>query len=132
MTILDDYTRESLDIVVDTSLNGAKVCESLALQIALRGKPGVIVSDNGTEFTSKAVLAWSRDKQVPWHYIEPGSPYQNGTNESFNGKFRDECFNEPIFMNLPEARRIISDWRWDYSHYRPHSSLQGRTPMEAR
>ena len=130
MTIVDDYSRTCLGIVVDSSLSGQRVCEELSFLISLYGKPATLVSDNGPEFTSKQVLSWSRAHQVSWHYIEPGCPYQNGINESFNGRFRDECLNEDLFRSLPSARRLIEAWRWDYNQSRPHVSLGGKTPIE--
>ena len=90
----------------------------------------MVVSDNGTEFTSRAILAWQEERGVEWHYIAPGKPTQNGFIESFNGKLRDECLNEHLFASLPEARRIIEEWRTDYNTLRPHSSLNGLTPTE--
>ena len=90
----------------------------------------MIVSDNGTELTSNAILAWQQDRGVEWHYIAPGKPMQNGFVESFNGRLRDECLNEHLFTNLKEARQIIEEWRIDYNTNRPHSSLNGLTPIE--
>jgi putative transposase len=90
----------------------------------------MIVSDNGTEFTSNALLAWQEEQEIEWHYIAPGKPMQNGFVESFNGRLRDECLNEHLFANLNEARRIIQDWRIDYNNNRPHTSLNGLTPTE--
>lgn len=130
MTILDDYSRECLNIVVDTSLNGQRVCEELAMLMSFRGKPEKIIPDNGTEFTSNTELPWAKSEQITWDYIEPGCPYQHGINESFHGRFRDECLNEHLFCGLSEAKGIIESWRWDYNHQRPPSSLGGRTPNE--
>ncbi len=90
----------------------------------------MIVSDNGTEFTSNAILAWQEDRDIEWHYIAPGKPMQNGFVESFNGRLRDECLNEHLFTNLDEARQIIEAWRIDYNTNRPHTSLNGLTPTE--
>ena len=90
----------------------------------------MIVSDNGTEFTSNAILAWQQERDVEWHYIAPGKPMQNGFVESFNGRLRDECLNEHLFVNLNEARQIIETWRIDYNTNRPHTSLNGLTPTE--
>jgi putative transposase len=90
----------------------------------------MIVSDNGTELTSNAILRWQQDHGVEWHYIAPGKPMQNGFVESFNGRLRDECLNEHLFTNLNEARNIIEEWRIDYNTTRPHSSLNGLTPTE--
>lgn len=130
LTVIDEFTRECLQIVVDTSLNGRRVTKELEKIIEQRGKPEMIKSDNGTEFTSNAVLSWSSSQEINWHYIAPGKPYQNGNIESFNGKLRDECLNEHWFLGLKEAQRIVEKWREDYNSSRPHSSLQGRTPQE--
>jgi putative transposase len=98
--------------------------------IARRGRPLTGVSDNGTEFTSMAILRWSQDRHIDWHYIAPGKPMQNGFIESFNGSFRDECLNETLFSSLPEARVRITDWKEHYNSQRPHSSLGNLTPDE--
>jgi len=98
--------------------------------IEIRGCPRMIVSDNGTEFTSNAILAWQEEQGVEWHYIAPGKPMQNGFVESFNGRLRDECLSEHLFTNLNEARQIIEEWRIDYNTNRPHTSLNGLTPTE--
>ena len=95
--------------------------------VELRGKPLTIVSDNGTELTSHAILRWQETRAVLWHYIAPGKPQQNGFVESFNGRFRDECLNEHLFSNLA-ARQIIEAWRIDFNTERPHTSLDGLTP----
>ena len=130
LTIIDEFTRECLQIAVDTSLNGKRVSKELERLIEQRGKPERIKSDNGTEFTSNAILRWCTDNNICWHYIQPGKPYQNGNVESFNGKLRDECLNENWFLGLQEAQRIVEKWREDYNFSRPHSALQGRTPRE--
>jgi putative transposase len=96
----------------------------------LRGYPYMIVSDNGTELTSNAILAWRQQHCVEWHYIAPGKPMQNGLVESFNGRLRDECLNEHLFANFKGAREIIEEWRTDCNTSRPHSSLNGLTPTE--
>ena len=88
----------------------------------------MIVSDNGTEMTSHAVLRWCQDTGTNWHYIQPGKPMQNASVESFNGRLRDECLNEHLFENLAEAKHIIETWRIDYNTQRPHTSLNGLTP----
>lgn len=98
--------------------------------IGLRGKPHTVVSDNGTELTSMAILRWSKECNVEWHYIAPGKPYQNGFIESFNARLRDEFLNETIFTSLAHARQELEAWRHDYNHFRPHSSLGNRTPAE--
>lgn len=128
LTVVDDFTRECLKMVVDTSLNGARVVRELSGLIEERGKPKCILSDNGTEFTSNAVLKWSWDSQVEWKYIQPGKPMQNGYIESFNGKLRDECLNENWFLNVKDARKIVEEWRLDYNGCRPHTSLKGLSP----
>jgi putative transposase len=130
LTIVDDFTRESLKIVVDTSLNGHRVRDELEKIIEDRGMPDRILSDNGTEFTSTAILKWCHEKGVKWDYIQPGKPYQNGYIESFNGKIRDECLNENLFISLQEAKRLVEEWREEYNERRPHSSLGGKTPSE--
>ena len=130
LTVVDDFSRECLALVVDNSLSGIRVARELDRLIQGRGSPCMIVSDNGTELTSRAILAWQQDHRVEWHYIAPGKPTQNGFIESFNGRLRDECLNEHLFASLPEARRIIEAWRIDYNTKRPHSSLDGLTPAE--
>lgn len=130
LTVVDDYTRLCLGIIVDTSLNGIRVGRELNKLMEFYGKPKMILSDNGTEFTSHAILKWSTENQVFWDYIQPGKPYQNGVIESFNGKLRDECLNENLFSSMQEAERIIENWRWEYNESRPHSSLGGKTPGE--
>ncbi len=91
LVVVDDFTRECLALVVDTSLSGQRVARELDALIAFRGRPRMVVSDNGTELTSRAILQWPEDSQVEWHYIAPGKPMQNGFVESLNGRFRDEC-----------------------------------------
>lgn len=130
LTVVDDHTRECLALVTDTSLSGRRVVRELDGIIARRGRPEVIVSDNGTEFTSMAILRWSQDRRIDWHYIAPGKPMQNGFIESFNGSFRDECLNETLFSSLQEARQRIATWKEDYNTTRPHSSLGNLTPDE--
>jgi putative transposase len=130
LTVVDDFSRECVAVVVDTSLSGIRVARELDQMLEMRGTPCMVVSDNGTEFTSRAILAWQEERGVEWHYIAPGKPTQNGFIESFNGKLRDECLNEHLFANMPEARRIIEEWRTDYNTLRPHTSLNGLTPNE--
>ena len=128
LNIADDVTRECLAAIPDISISGKRVARELTALINERGKPGVIVSDNGTEFTSNAILRWSKHHQVEWHYIAPGKPMQNGYIESFNGRMRDELLNESLFLDLNHARQIIATWVADYNTTRPHSSLGYRTP----
>ena len=101
--------------VVDTSLSGQRVARELDQLVEWRGPPCMVVSDNGTEFTSNAILQWADRSQVEWHYIAPGKPMQNAFIESFNGRLRDECLNEHLFNGLASARRIINAWRHDYN-----------------
>ena len=126
--VIDDYTRECLALVADTSLSGARVVRELDRCIRLYGKPETIVSDNGSELTSRAILEWQNQTGIAWHYIAPGKPQQNGFVESFNGKLRDERLNEEVFDSLAHARQVLARWRHDYNHHRPHSSLGGLTP----
>jgi len=128
LNVVDDVTRECLAAVPDTSISGHRVVRELTQLIAQRGKPGMIVSDNGTELTSNAVLAWCGHIGVEWHYIAPGRPMQNGYVESFNGRMRDELLNETLFMSLAHARVEIAAWVEDYNRERPHSSLGYVTP----
>ena len=129
MCIVDDSTREALATVVDRSLSGVRLTRELDELIRRRGQPEMIVSDNGTEMTSNAVLKWCQDTGFGWHYIAPGKPMQNAFVESFNGRLRDECLNEHIFGNLAEARKIIQTWKIDYNTERPHTSLGGLAPV---
>jgi len=128
----DDCCRENLALIADTSISGARVARELDALVRISGNPPCLVSDNGTEFTSKAILKWANDNMVEWYYIDPGKPQQNGYIESFNGSLRDECLNEEIFDSLADARCKLALWRCDYNHVRPHSSLGNKTPAEAR
>jgi putative transposase len=132
LAVIDDHTRECLALVADTSISGARVARELDAVMRLHGKPGTIVSDNGTELTSRAMLEWQSKTEVAWHYIAPGKPTENAFIESFNGRLRDECLNEEVFDSLAHARRVLARWRHDYNHVRPHSSLGGLTPAQAR
>ena len=132
LAVVDDCTRECLTLVADTSLSGARVARELDAVFARRGKPTTCVSDNGTELTSMAILTWSKDRRVDWHYIQPGKPQQNAFAESFIGRLRDECLNETLFSSLAEARLVLAAWRDDYNRVRPHSALANRTPEEFR
>jgi transposase InsO family protein len=128
LNIVDDVTRECLAAIPDTSISGKRVARELTELIGTRGKPGMVVSDNGTEFTSNAILGWAKDHAVDWHYIAPGRPMQNGYIESFNGRMRDELLNESLFIDLDQARQLIGAWVADYNTARPHSSLGYKTP----
>jgi putative transposase len=127
--VVDDGTRECLALVADTSISGSRVARELDRIVARRGRPGGIVSDNGTEPTSNAILAWSDRQKVAWHYIAPGKPAQNAFIESFNGRLRDELLNETLFRSLALARVMLEAWRRDYNAVRPHSSLGRQTPL---
>lgn len=128
LNVVDDVTRECLRAVPDTSISGRRVVRELTDLIAQRGKPGMIVSDNGTELTSNAVLAWCGEVGIEWHYTAPGKPTQNAFVESFNGRMRDELLNETLFMSMGHAREKITAWADDYNTGRPHSSLGYATP----
>ena len=115
---------------MDTSLSGLRVGRELDGIAGLRGcRPAMIVSDNGTELTSHAILRWQEERSVLWHDIAPGKSQQSGFVESFNGRFWDECLNEHLFISLTGARRIIEAWRIDYNTARLHTSLNGLTPV---
>ena len=131
LAVNDDCCRENLCLEADTSLSGERVVRELEALVRIYGKPENIVSDNGTEFTSKAVLKWAQEMDINWHYIDPGKPQQNGSIESFNGSLRDEFLKEEIFDTLDNARRKLALWRYDYNNVRPHSSLNNQTPSDA-
>jgi len=128
LTVMDEYTRECLAIRVDRKLNSYDVIEQLAELFVQRGTPDFIRSDNGAEFTAKAVRGWLKRLGVKTLYIEPGSPWENGYIESFNGKLRDELLNGEIFDAVLEARVIIDQWKNLYNRKRPHSSLGYKPP----
>lgn len=130
LNVLDEYTRECLAIEVDFSLPAARVVRVLERIALQRGLPQVLVSDNGPEFTSRAMGAWAFRNGVRQHFIEPGKPMQNAFTESFNGKVRDECLGTHWFTSLGDARWTIEPWRKDYNAVRPHSSLGGLAPEE--
>ena len=128
LNIIDEYTRECLAIEVARNLRSENVLEQLAWLMATRGVPKHIRSDNGAEFTAKAVREWLGKVGVNTLYIEPGSPWENGYIESFNGKLRDELLQGEIFYTLKEAKVLIEQWRNSYNKIRPHSSLGYRPP----
>jgi len=130
LTVEDEYTRECLAIEVERSITSAEVIETLRYVFELRGAPKHIRSDNGPEFIAKALRSWLAESDVKTLYIEPGAPWQNGVNESFNGKLRDELLNGELFTSLQEAKVVTEDYRLAYNHRRPHSSLGYRTPAE--
>ena len=127
---MDDFSRESLVLEVDTSITGGRVARVLDEIAAKHGYPRTIVTDNGPEFTSRALDAWAYKRGVDLHFIEPGKPVQNAFVESFNGRFRDECLNQHWFTDMEDARIKIEFWRRDYNHVRPHGSLGQETPAE--
>src|ERR1700734_1877704 len=128
LEVYGDCTRECLALVADPPDGGRGGARELDPIIARRGKPGTIVSDNGTELTSNAILEWAEQCAVGWHYIAPGKPQQNGFSESFNGKLRDELLNETLFSSMADARAKLEAWRRDFNEVRPHSSLAYLTP----
>lgn len=128
LTVLDEYTRESLAVVVKRSLTHHDVLSTLGRLFVRHGTPQFIRSDNGSEFTAKAVRKWLDRLGVGTLFIEPGSPWENGYIESFNGKLRDELLNRELFMTLREAQVLVEWWRLDYNRVRPHSSLGYRPP----
>jgi putative transposase len=158
LAVVDDFTRECIALVADTSLSGARVGRELDTAIARRGRPLTIVSDNGTEFTSMAILRWSQQTRIEWHYIAPGQKaativcrgaapgppawrtqksaghkgsdhaQQNAFVESFNGRLRDELLNETLFSSLDHARELLADWQSDYNTVRPHSGIGNLPP----
>ena len=130
LNLMDGFTREALEIEADTSLPGERVKRVLEGRKQQGRKPEAIVIDNGPEFISQVVDQWAYENGVRLHFITPGRPMENGYIESFNGKFRDECLNEHWFLDLADARRKITEWKWDYNYVRPHSALNYKTPME--
>jgi transposase InsO family protein len=127
-SIVDEYTRECLVLEVGRTMNSQNVIDALIDLAQLRGMPGHIRSDNGPEFIASAIRSWLQGAKVQTLYIEPGSPWENGYAESFNGKLRDELLNAEEFANVPEARTLGTAWRLDYNHRRPHSALGYQTP----
>lgn len=132
LTIIDEWTRECLAIDVRSGIRAARVVEVLSRLSSVRGAPRFLRSDNGPEFVSKALLRWTTTAGVETALIDPGKPWQNGSNESFNGRFRDECLSMEWFRTRTEARALIETWRRHYNEIRPHSRLGGLTPSEFR
>jgi transposase InsO family protein len=128
LTVLDEWTRELLAIEVERSITSRYVTGVLEYLFAVRGVPGFIRSDNGSEFIADVVKQWLSDKKVETLYIAPGSPWENGYIESFHGKLRDELLKRELFYSVREARVLADNWRQDYNHHRPHSSLKYKTP----
>jgi putative transposase len=130
LAVVDDFTRACLAIEVDTSIGGRRVVDVLQRLVETRGKPAVLITDNGPEFAGRALDAWAYAQGIRLHFIEPGKPNQNAYVESFNGRFRDECLNEHWFLSLAQTRQIVEAWRLDYNAVRPHSSLGNVSPSE--
>jgi len=128
LTLEDEYTREALAIEVERNITSREVIDTLRYVFEVRGAPEYIRSDNGPEFIAKALRAWLAEAGVETLYIEPGAPWQNGFNESFNGKLRDELLNGELFTSLKEAKVVTEDYRLEYNQRRPHSSLGYLTP----
>lgn len=128
LTVIDEFTRQCLAIDVAGSIRSGRVIEVLSQLVSLHGAPKILRSDNGPEFVSKALLKWATGQNLDIALIDPGKPWQNGTTESFNGKFRDECLSMEWFRNRVEAKAVIDEWRQHYNHIRPHSSLGNQTP----
>jgi putative transposase len=128
--ISDDFGRECPGAVVDTAIPGRRVAREPDRIAALRGTPGLVVSDNGTELISNAILTWPQERKVEWHDLAPGKPRPNGFVESFSGRLRDACLNEHLFSSLRQPRHVIAAWRDDGNHPRPHTSRDGLTPRE--
>jgi putative transposase len=131
LTMIDEYTRECLALRAERSMTSVQVLETLAELFVRRGVPEHIRSDNGPEFTAEAVREWLAKVGVKTLFIEPGSPWENGYNERFNGKLRDQLLNGEIFYTLREAQVMLERWRWHDNHERPHSSLKYRPPAPA-
>ncbi|MCA1617215.1 MAG: IS3 family transposase [Acidobacteria bacterium] len=124
LTVVDEYTRESLAVETATSIRSGKVLAVLGALLAARGVPAHLRSDNGPEFVAARVKQWLSEKSIKTLYIEPGHPWENAVGESFNGRLRDECLNVEWFSNLAEAKVVIESWRRHYNEERPHSSLE--------
>lgn len=130
LTIIDQFTRESIAIEVSNSITGLHVSRVLDWLCEIRDTPEAITVDHGPEFTSSALDRWAYENQVKLDFIRPGKPIENAHIESFNGKFRDECLNEEVFASLQDAKEKIEAWRNDYNENRPHSGINNLTPKE--
>jgi putative transposase len=130
LTVIDEFTRECLAIEVAGSIRSGRVIEILARLVSVHGAPRYLRSDNGPEFVSRAVLRWLAQTNIDTACIDPGKPWQNGSNESFNGKLRDECLSMQWFKNRIDAKVLIEQFRREYNEIRPHSSLSKLTPHE--
>ena len=130
LTVVDEYSRECLAIDVAGSIRSGRVIEVLSKLVSVHGSPQHLRSDNGPEFVSRAVLKWLNNANIDSAHIDPGKPWQNGNNESFNGKFRDECLSMEWFRNRIDAKIVIEQFRRQFNEVRPHSSLAQLTPAE--
>ncbi|BEN71714.1 Integrase core domain [Serratia marcescens] len=130
LTCVDDFTKECLTVTTAFGISGAQVTRILDSIALFRGYPATIRTDQGPEFTCRALDQWTFEHDVELRLIQPGKPTQNGFIESFNGRFRDECLNEHWFSDIVHSRKIINGWRQDYNECRPHSALNYQTPSE--
>jgi putative transposase len=130
LTVLDEFTRECVGLLVERSITAAGVVGFLEVLMLQRGVPENVRSDNGPEFVAQAVKQWAGSEGIALNYIAPGSPWENGHVESFHDKFRDGCLNREVFGNLLEAKVLVEEWRRQYNEERPHSSLGYKTPQE--
>jgi len=130
LTVVDEFTRECLAIDIAGSIRSGRVIDVLSQLLSVHGAPKHLRSDNGPEFVSRSVLKWLTQANIDTAHIDPGKPWQNGSNESFNGKFRDECLSMEWFRNRIDAKIVIENWRREYNEVRPHSSLGQLTPAE--
>ncbi len=132
LTVLDEYSHYNLDIVASRRMRSREVVATLQAAVELHGPPRFLRSDNGSEFIAKVLQAWLKTAGITTRFIEPASPWQNGVNESFNGKFRDECLNRELLANVLEAQCVARTFRDDYNTSRPHSSINYQTPAKYR
>jgi len=130
LTVLDQWSRESVIVEPQFSYSGQGVAELLEHWVAVNRPPASITVDRGSEFTSKALEAWTWERGVTLDFIHPGKPAENGYIVSFNGRLRDECLNVNQFLSLADAKQMVETWRQDYNHHRPHGSLGHLTPVE--
>ena len=130
LTVVDEFTRESLAIVIARSLTSDDVIRALETLIGQRGRPDCLSSEQEPEFIDRAVKEWLEERSIGTHYIDPGSPWQNAYGESFNSMFRTTCLNRWAFESVREARAVIESWRGEYNDIRPHGSLRGRSPAQ--
>lgn len=130
LNVIDDYNREVLDIVADTSLPALRVTRTLNQLLLTRGKPDMIRVDNGPEFISNKLDNWCKDNKIQLVFIQPGKPTQNAYIERLNGSLRRELLNAYVFRTINEVKEQVNEWMYDYNNYRPHEALNNKTPME--